>query len=191
MDNLQTALTLPISHLSAYSLILERGTILNKMVLDGKVSIQDDDYDAELYELTIDFFESNKFKQYEVSNFAMDGFECLHNKAYWNYQGYLGFGPSAHSFVGGMLGILVLKYIMKLTSIINNKLVTRFSFEEMLNEYVMLAIRSNGLFINDFITRFGRLINKSLITSGNSAKTLLMDDHSIRLTKSGYVMMKY
>ena len=58
MKNLETALTLPINHISTYSLILERGTILNKMVLDGKVKIQSvdggDDYDADLYEITID-----------------------------------------------------------------------------------------------------------------------------------------
>jgi oxygen-independent coproporphyrinogen III oxidase len=46
--NLDTAASLPIKHISAYSLILEQGTILNKMVLDGSVSIQDEDYDADL-----------------------------------------------------------------------------------------------------------------------------------------------
>ena len=47
--NLEQAVNLPIMHISAYSLILEKGTILNKMVLDGKIKLQDDDYDAELY----------------------------------------------------------------------------------------------------------------------------------------------
>ena len=47
LDNLKIAVGLPVKHISAYSLILERGTILNKMVLDGKVKIQDEDYDAE------------------------------------------------------------------------------------------------------------------------------------------------
>jgi len=51
--NLEIATSLPIKHISAYSLILEKGTILNKMVLDGKVKIQDETHDAELYQLTI------------------------------------------------------------------------------------------------------------------------------------------
>ncbi|MCK7525880.1 MAG: radical SAM family heme chaperone HemW [Ignavibacteriales bacterium] len=55
INNLETAIQLPIKHISTYSLILERGTILNKMVLDKKVTMQDDDYDADLYETTIDF----------------------------------------------------------------------------------------------------------------------------------------
>ncbi len=99
--NLETIIQLPVKHISAYSLILEKGTILNKMVLDGKVKIQEEDYDAELYELTIDFMISTGFIQYEVSNFAKEGFECIHNKAYWEYRDYLSFGPSAHSFVNG------------------------------------------------------------------------------------------
>ncbi|MCA2005476.1 MAG: radical SAM family heme chaperone HemW, partial [Ignavibacterium sp.] len=59
--NLEQAISLPIKHISAYSLILERGTILNKLVLDGKVQIQDEDYDAELYELTIDYLNEHGF----------------------------------------------------------------------------------------------------------------------------------
>ena len=66
LKNLQEAVKLPVRHISAYSLILERGTILNKLVLDGKVTIQDDDYDAELYQATIDFLKSEGFIQYEV-----------------------------------------------------------------------------------------------------------------------------
>ena len=72
--NLDQAIQLPIKHISAYSLILEKGTILNKMVLDGKVKMQNEDYDADLYELTIDFLTQQGFEQYEVSNFSKKGF---------------------------------------------------------------------------------------------------------------------
>ena len=100
-QNFEAAVSLPITHISAYSLILERGTILNKMVLDGKVKIQGDDYDADLYEMTIDFLTGKNFYQYEVSNFAKPGYECRHNNSYWNYNDYFGFGTSAHSFIDG------------------------------------------------------------------------------------------
>jgi len=96
IKNLERAVKLPIKHISAYSLILERGTILNKMVLDGKVKIADADYDAELYQTTINFLTANGFYQYEVSNFTKLGFECIHNNDYWHYTDYLGFGNSAH-----------------------------------------------------------------------------------------------
>ena len=101
LKNLEQAIQLPVKHISAYSLILERGTILNKMVLDGKVKIADEDFDAELYQDTIEFLTSNGFYQYEVSNFAKPGFECIHNNAYWHYTDYFGFGTSAHSFIDG------------------------------------------------------------------------------------------
>jgi oxygen-independent coproporphyrinogen-3 oxidase len=86
ISNLQKAIRLPITHISTYSLILERGTILNKMILDGKVNLQGDHHDADLYETTIDFLTQHGFYQYEVSNFTRPGYECKHNNAYWHYK---------------------------------------------------------------------------------------------------------
>ena len=54
LSNLKRAINLPINHISTYSLILERGTILNKMFLDGKVVLEDDDHDADLYESSVE-----------------------------------------------------------------------------------------------------------------------------------------
>ena len=54
-----------------------------------------------LYETTIDFLLLTGFEQYEVSNFSKRGYECRHNKTYWHYKDYFGFGPSAHSFLDG------------------------------------------------------------------------------------------
>ncbi|MCL5028428.1 MAG: radical SAM family heme chaperone HemW [Bacteroidetes bacterium] len=200
--NLIKAVELPIKHISAYSLILERGTILNKMVLDGKVTIQDDDYDAELYELTIDFLEGHNFIQYEVSNFAKQGFECRHNNAYWHYKDYLSFGPSSHSFVDLLDGKAggkrwwnfssLKKYISEIeknefaiagSEIINN--------EMALNEYVMLALRSNGLDLKDFGKRFGEnWINQKheYLKKLSKQDFILTDGNLYRLTKKGYAI---
>ncbi|HPN39730.1 MAG TPA: radical SAM family heme chaperone HemW, partial [Melioribacteraceae bacterium] len=99
LKNLDIATSLPINHISCYSLIVEPGTILNKQVLDGKIKINDDDIDADLYEITINYLKEKGFEQYEVSNFAKKRFQSLHNKFYWEYNEYLGLGPSAHSFI--------------------------------------------------------------------------------------------
>ncbi len=56
--NLKTACALPVKHISAYSLIVENGTILNKMIIDGKVIMQDEDHDTDLYETTIEYLGS-------------------------------------------------------------------------------------------------------------------------------------
>ncbi|MGA8264060.1 MAG: radical SAM family heme chaperone HemW [Ignavibacteriaceae bacterium] len=193
--NLETALSLPLKHLSAYSLILERGTILNKMVLDKKVIMQDDDHDADLYEMTMDFMEENGFVQYEVSNFTLLGYECRHNNAYWRYRDYLSFGTSAHSFVDGKRWwnfSSLKKYISEIDkdgyAVAGSESVNR---EQQFNEYVMLALRSSGLNLGEFKNMFGenwinekydyfnKLMDQNLVT---------IDEKFLRLTKSGYAV---
>lgn len=163
IDNLKQAIQFPVKHISAYSLILERGTILNKMVLDGDVKIQDEDYDAELYETTIEFLTKNNFYQYEVSNFAKSGYECVHNNAYWHYLDYFGFGTSAHSFINGKRSwnYSSLKMYIEHISQFGNAIAGSedISSEKALNEFVMLGLRSSGLDIKRLEKQFGQQIN--------------------------------
>jgi oxygen-independent coproporphyrinogen-3 oxidase len=193
MNNLITAVPLPINHISTYSLILERGTILNKMVLDGKVKMHDDDYDADLYETTIDFLTQNGFYQYEVSNFAKDGFECRHNNSYWDYKDYFGFGTSAHSFIDGKRYwnfSSLKKYISEIEK--NNFAVAgseQLSEEQRLNEYVMLALRSSGINLTEMQKLFGsEWLNEkiSYLEKLEKGNFLIKKNGLIKLTKSGY-----
>ncbi len=194
-SNLSIAVQLPVTHISAYSLILERGTILNKMVLDGKVQIQDDDYDADLYEVCLNFLEENHFKQYEVSNFAKTGFECIHNNAYWRYRDYLSFGTSSHSFMNRKRWwnySSLKKYIGEIER--NNKAVANFeniNKDQMLDEYIMLALRSSGLNIVEFKKMFGDewlRTNSGYLTKLMTENFIITDNNYIRLTKSGYAL---
>ena len=195
LHNLEIMAQLPVKHISAYSLILERGTILNKMVLDGKVKLQEDDYDAELYELTIDFMEAHGFIQYEVSNFAKPDFECVHNKAYWEYRDYLSFGPSAHSFIDRkrwwnfsslkryINEIEKNKYAVAGSEIINKK--------QFFDEYIMLALRSKGINIPDLQLRFGGEWFKSkrgYISRLQKNNLLVINHDQMKLTKNGYAL---
>ncbi|MDZ7625246.1 MAG: radical SAM family heme chaperone HemW [Ignavibacteriaceae bacterium] len=198
IKNLEQAIKLPIKHISAYSLILERGTILNKMVLDGKVKIRDEDYDAELYQTTIEFLTSNGFYQYEVSNFAKPGFECVHNNAYWHYTDYFGFGTSAHSFIDGKRW-----WNFSSLKMYNDKVEKSgdavagseaISTENAVNEYIMLELRSSGLNLKKFENRFGSekedwLKNKypyfELLKNQNF---VTIDESVIKLTAKGYAI---
>ncbi|GJQ61978.1 MAG: coproporphyrinogen III oxidase [Melioribacteraceae bacterium] len=160
LSNLEKAVSLPVTHISAYSLILEKGTILNKMVLDGKVELQDSDFDAELYSATIDYLRKSGFLQYEVSNFAKEGFQCYHNKIYWEYGDYLGFGTSAHSFMDGKrfwnysaLSIYEEAIRSKQSAIAGSELLTKNQKRE---EFVMLALRSSGLNKNKLTDFFNK-----------------------------------
>ena len=196
IKNLETAITLPIKHISTYSLILERGTILNKMVLDKKVTMQDDDYDADLYETTINFLISNEFYQYEVSNFAKPGFECVHNNAYWRYRDYLSFGTSSHSFVDGKRWwnySSLKKYISEIEinnhAIMNSEIISK---NQIHDEYIMLALRSSGLDLNDYRKRF---TDETWISKNNvyfellkNEQHLTFDNNWIKLTSKGYAV---
>lgn len=194
-ENLKQAVSLPIKHISAYSLILERGTILNKLVLDGKVKIQDEDYDAELYELTIEFLNDRGFFQYEVSNFAKPGYECIHNKAYWHHQDYIGLGPSAHSFIQNKRWwnySSLKKYIseveLKQNAMINFEILDK---NQLQDEYIMLALRSDGIKLNEYINKFGSewLDKHSKNFEMMKEENLIEIKHNtIKLTPKGYAI---
>lgn len=195
IKNLNEAVELPVKHVSAYSLILEKGTILNKMVLDGKVTLQDEDYDADLYEITIDFLESKGFLQYEVSNFAKPGYESVHNRAYWQYGDYLGFGTSAHSFVKNRRwwNYSSLEFYKRAVDekdhgVAGGEILTP---EMMLEEYVMLALRSGGIDIENLKKRFGDkwlAANRSILEILKTDGLLKIENGIIRLTKKGYLL---
>jgi oxygen-independent coproporphyrinogen-3 oxidase len=196
--NLEQAIKLPIKHISAYSLILERGTILSKMVLDGKVKIRDEDYDAELYQTTIEFLASNGFYQYEVSNFARRGFECVHNNAYWHYTDYFGFGTSAHSFIDSTRwwNLSSLKMYIDKVENSGNAIAgsETISNEKAIDEFVMLELRSSGLNLKGFENRFGfeaKELLKNKYTYFELLETqnfVTIDDGIIKLTAKGYAI---
>ena len=87
------------THVSAYILKLEEGTVFWKR--QDQLNLPDEDTVAALYTQTCDTLESYGFRQYEISNFAKPGYESRHNLKYWHCEDYMGFGPSAHSFIDG------------------------------------------------------------------------------------------
>ncbi|MER3522835.1 MAG: coproporphyrinogen III oxidase [Ignavibacteria bacterium] len=95
---LRQAIALEPNHISAYSLIVEDGTPLARMVHAGIIAPLPDDVEATFYEFTMAFMQEHGFEHYEVSNYAKPGFRSRHNSTYWRHDNYLGFGPSAHSF---------------------------------------------------------------------------------------------
>lgn len=100
-ETLDTAISLGAGHLSLYMLDLEEKTPLEVQVARGRVTLPDEDTVADLYLDAIARLASHGLHQYEISNFARAGEECLHNLRYWTRDEYLGFGLAAHSFLGG------------------------------------------------------------------------------------------
>ena len=96
-----TALSLPITHISAYALIVENGTKLGAQVKRGEVVMPDDDQTADKYLIADDKFTAAGFDWYELSNWSKPGSECRHNLAYWNGDNWWGAGAGAHSHING------------------------------------------------------------------------------------------
>lgn len=99
---LEAALMLEPDHLSAYSLIVEPGTRLAGQIERGRIAAPEEDLHADAYLLAEEMLTSAGLAAYEVSNWARAGHECRHNLAYWRSDDWWGFGPGAHSHVGGV-----------------------------------------------------------------------------------------
>lgn len=99
--SIDAALTLPITHISAYALIIEEGTKLAAQIKRGEVAQVDDDLTAEKYLVADKAFTAAGFEWYELSNWAKSGSLSKHNLAYWSGDNWWGAGPGAHSHLNG------------------------------------------------------------------------------------------
>ena len=99
--SIDAALALPITHISAYALIIEEGTKLAAQIKRGEVAQVDDDLTAEKYLVADKAFTAAGFEWYELSNWAKSGSLSKHNLAYWLGDNWWGAGPGAHSHLNG------------------------------------------------------------------------------------------
>ncbi|MFL0566602.1 radical SAM family heme chaperone HemW [Microbacterium sp. 179-I 1D1 NHS] len=101
--SLETAIALAPDHISAYALIVEDGTKLERQIRRGEVPAPDDDLQADMYELADELLAGAGYGWYEVSNWSTSPAQrSRHNLSYWRGQDWWGYGPGAHSHVGGL-----------------------------------------------------------------------------------------
>ena len=98
-DTLAQAVSLPVKHISAYSLIVEPGTEMERRVERGEAIIPDDDLVNEMQRMAVQRLAEHGLARYEISNYAVPGYESCHNLTYWQDGDYLGLGSAAHSLV--------------------------------------------------------------------------------------------
>jgi oxygen-independent coproporphyrinogen-3 oxidase len=99
-ENLSAAVALQPDHLSCYGLKVEEGTPL--FARQETAGLPGDEAQADFYLYTVDFLAARGYAQYEISNFAKPGRQSRHNLKYWQLREYAGFGPGAHSDLGGL-----------------------------------------------------------------------------------------
>jgi oxygen-independent coproporphyrinogen-3 oxidase len=143
-DTLNRAAALKAEHISCYSLKLEEGTPL--YIYRDSPFLPDDDTQADMYLYMVETLSRFGYKQYEISNFARRGFESHHNLKYWMGDEYLGFGPSAHSYIGGVRYSFISdteKYIANISagdSVVDTT--EEIADFEQAGEYLMLRLRT-------------------------------------------------
>lgn len=94
-------LGLGIRHISCYSLKIEEDTPFGCMLEEGRLEMAEDELDRQMYWYAVDELKKHGYGHYEISNFALAGYECRHNLRYWRAEEYLGVGAGAHSYLDG------------------------------------------------------------------------------------------
>ena len=133
------------AHISAYSLIVEEGTPFYNMKLD----LPDEETDRAMYYGAVDLLKSKGYNHYEISNFALAGFECKHNVKYWKRKNYLGFGCGA----SGMYDNVRYQNTYDVAEYIKNNTVSKevLSKEDAMAEHIFLGLRMvEGFNIEEF-----------------------------------------
>jgi len=172
-ETLEKVSGLEPEHISCYSLIVEEGTPFYKMNEEGSLVLPEEDTEVKMYNYTVEFLKGNGYKQYEISNFAKEHKECMHNLIYWSMDEYIGCGASAHSYFNNIRNKNdgnVKKYIEK---ILTNKDASTEEHEnstkDNMEEFMFLGLRkTEGISISDFKSKFnvniydiyGSVINK-------------------------------
>ena len=138
-----------IKHLSAYILKIEEGTHFYKV--KDNLNLPDEDTVCDFYLKTSQLLRESGFKHYEISNFALPGYESRHNLKYWKDEEYLGLGPSAHSFLNGTRYY----YPNDIGRYLNGENMLFESSGGDAEEYMMLALRlDSGIDFADFEKKF-------------------------------------
>ena len=160
-ESLQKVIKLKPNHISLYSLILEEGTKLEKMVSENIVKLPEEDMEREMYWKTKRILEKNGYNHYEISNFAKEGYKSKHNMNCWSQKEYLGFGVAAHSYVNrkrycNINNIEEYVSNIKKGKIENNRTVCEIQNKiDEQKEFMMLGLRKiDGIDIQEFKNKF-------------------------------------
>lgn len=198
-DTLTRIMERGVKHISFYSLKLEKGTPLHSMEQKNLITMPDEDEERNMYYKGRIVMEKNNLFQYEISNFAVEGFSCRHNLKYWNQEEYIGIGPSAHSFMNSIRysnpSDLNLYCKNSIENNFNRIIQEEMNKEELMFEYIMLRLRlTEGLDANEFKRKFNVDFNekyKEQIKYLTDNKLIENNESIVRLTQRGMDISNY
>jgi oxygen-independent coproporphyrinogen-3 oxidase len=191
-ENIQTALSFGVPHISSYALTVEPKTPLASFIKKGIIKNVDDEKAQEQFHILIDALEKANFVHYETSNFGKEDFFSQNNSSYWLGKSYLGIGPSAHSFDGNQRSWNVRNNSKYINAIAENTLPIEretLSKTDRYNEYIMTGLRTIwGVSFDKIRNEFGEKYIEYLENQSKKhlQKDLLyLENQVLKTTKKG------
>tara|TARA_Y100000589_G_scaffold332183_1_gene390043 strand:- start:11305 stop:12342 length:1038 start_codon:yes stop_codon:yes gene_type:complete len=187
-EELKHLIALPIQHVSAYHLTIEPKTFFGKQLKKGFLKPLTQESSNSEYTELVEALNEKNIIQYEVSNFALDGFQSNHNMSYWQQKTYLGIGPSAHSYSGTKRRWNKPNNTFYIKSINNNEVYfesEKLSSLDNFNELIMVGLRTKKGFNYQQALSF---LNKKQKQTFNNQLDLLNSDLMIERT-GNYICM--
>jgi len=200
IDTIRRALEFCPPHISAYELTPEKNTPLYNDLRSGSLQEVSEDVVVQMYEICSRTLKEQGYEHYEISNYALPGRESRHNMNYWRRGEYLGIGPSAHSFVGGMRKNNV-PHVERYCEMLESGSMPleqsqRISGEEAIREEIFLGLRTNeGIDIakiigEDLSSVRGVDISMDVLEQAlipyRELNHVVLEEGSLRLTEKGF-----
>ena len=198
-ESLKEIVKLEPEHISAYSLIIEEGTLFYKLHEQEKLELPEENQEREMYLCTKKILNKHGYHQYEISNFSKRGKECFHNKVYWKCNEYLGLGVSASSFIDNrrIKNIDdIQEYIQKINN--NESVIEEIHVNDIndgMEEFMFMGLRMiEGISINEFKERFNKDINEvygDVIEKNIKRELLICNSERLFLSEKGIEISNY
>lgn len=166
-EDLDSAIALRPQHLSAYNLMYEEGTPLYRALCNGKITELSEEENLEQFRMLIESMKKAGYRHYEISNFALPGYESRHNSSYWRDTPYIGCGAAAHSYNGTERewNIADIKEYIKGIESGNRKFeIEHLSEEERYNDTILTRLRTaEGLPLEWMRDKFSDKLNSYML----------------------------
>ena len=187
-EDIRNILSLKPNHISCYSLTVHEHTVF----YINKIEEPDEEFAYQAYKVINDLLEKNSFSHYEVSNWAIPGYESKHNLVYWNNERYYGIGLGASGYINNVRyknSTNFNQYVSFLNEI-EEEMVTQGDEKDY---ELMLRLRTKfGLNLNDYKAKFGVDLyasHKQIIDNYIAQGYLTLKDNILAPTFEGMMIL--
>ncbi len=188
-DDINNALKLNIQHISTYGLKIEKESFFCK---NPPLNLPDDEMQANMFLYLCKILEENNFNHYEISNFALNGYESKHNCAYWQNKNYYGFGLNASGYENNCRYKNISDFNQYLKSPLKKEENTKLTAQEILEDEIFLGLRlKEGINIEKINNKYNIDFEKKYKTIIQKYTALHLLEHkknSIKLTEKGILL---